>query len=115
MAWREIMNKDISLLCEHNAFICHFNIMNNITLVFCTIHVAIDFSQKRQTSVFNGSPDLHAYWRFYSSLNTLSMMHCISYSVCAKHDNGVNNYDCEIQTNVNVLRSVPTEGIYPYA
>ena len=74
------MNKDISLLCEHNAFICHFNIMNNTTLVFCTIHVAIHFSQKRHASVFNGSPDLHAYWRFYSSLNTLSMIFLILFA-----------------------------------
>ena len=67
------MNKAISLLWEYTAFTCHLNIMNDITLVFCTIHVTIHFSQKRQASVFNGSPDLHTYWRFYSSLNTLSM------------------------------------------
>ena len=68
------MNKDISLLWEHNAFTCYFNMMIDITLVFCTIHVTIHFSQKRQASVFNGSPDLHTYWRSYSSLNTLSMI-----------------------------------------
>ena len=31
VAWREIIDKDISLLWEQNAFTCHFNIMNNIT------------------------------------------------------------------------------------
>ena len=53
------MNKDISLLWEHNAFTCHFNIMNAISLVFCTIHVTIHFSQKGQASVFNVSLDFH--------------------------------------------------------
>ena len=62
MAWREIMNKGIPLLWEHNAFTCHFNIMNYITLIFCTIDVTSYFSQKRQGSVFNGSPDLHSYY-----------------------------------------------------
>ena len=38
MSWRESMHKDMTLLCEHNSFTCHFNILNNITLVFCTIH-----------------------------------------------------------------------------
>ena len=44
MAWRENMHTDISLLLEHNAFTCYFNIMDNITLVFCTIHVTLHFS-----------------------------------------------------------------------
>ena len=47
MAWREIVHKDISLLWEHNALACHFNIMNNITLVFCTILVTIHLSLRR--------------------------------------------------------------------
>ena len=51
MAYQEIMNKDISLLWELNAFTCHFNIMNDITLVFCTIHVTIHFSQKGPASI----------------------------------------------------------------
>ena len=33
------MDEDVSLLWEHSALTCHFNIMNNITLVFCIIHV----------------------------------------------------------------------------
>ena len=73
------MNKDISLLWEHNEFTCHFNIMSDITLVFCTIHVTFHFSQKGQASVLNGSPDLHTYWRFYSCLNTLSMIFLIQF------------------------------------
>ena len=44
MAWREIMHTNIALL-EHRAITCHFNDMNNITLVFCIIHVTIHFSQ----------------------------------------------------------------------
>ena len=45
------MDKDVSLLLEHNALTCHFNIMNNITLVFCLIHVTIYFSQTRHASL----------------------------------------------------------------
>ena len=51
--------------------------MNSITKVFCTIHVTINFSLKRQASVVNGSPDSHNCWQFYSSLNTLSMIFLI--------------------------------------
>ena len=80
MAWREILYKDISLLWEHNEFTYYFNSMDNITLVFCTIHVTIQFSRKRQASAANGSPDLHTYWRFYSSLNTLSMIFLILFA-----------------------------------
>ena len=101
------MYKDIYLLWEHNAFTCHFNIMNDIILVFCTIHVTIHFSQKRQASMFNVSPDLHTYWRFYSSLNTLSIF------LILFAPNTTMAY--EIQTNVNALRCVPTERIYLYA
>ena len=61
----------------YNALTCHFNIMNNITLVFYTIHVTIHLSQMRHASVANGSSDLHTYWRFYFSLNTLSMIFLI--------------------------------------
>ena len=45
------MDKDVSLLWVHNALTCHFNTMNNITLVFCIIHVTIYFSQKRHASL----------------------------------------------------------------
>ena len=48
--------------------------MNNITLVFCTIHDTIHISLKKQASVANGSPDLHTCWQFYSSLKKLSMI-----------------------------------------
>ena len=61
--------------------------------------------------MFNGFPDLHTYWRVYSSLNTLSMIFLILF---AKHDNGFDYYDCEIQTNVNALRCVPIKGIHLY-
>ena len=54
--------------------------MSDITLVFRTIHVTILFSQKGQASVFNGSLDLHTYCRFYSSLNTLSMIFLIQFA-----------------------------------
>ena len=80
MAWREFVHKDISLLWEHNALTCHFNIMNNITLVFCTIHVTIHFSQRRHASAANGSPDWHTYWRSYISLNILSMIFLILFA-----------------------------------
>ena len=43
-------------------------------MYFFTIHITIHFSQKRHAFAANGSPDLHTYWRFYSSLNTLSMV-----------------------------------------
>ena len=36
-----------------------------------------------------------------AGLNTLSMIFHIQF--CAKYDNGVDFYDCEIQTNVNAL------------
>ena len=103
MVWREIMHIDISILLEHNAFTCHFNIVNNILLVFRTIHVTINFSQKRQASATNGSSDFHSYWRLYSSLNTLSMIFLISLIVCAKHDNDVDCYDHEIKTHENAF------------
>ena len=45
MAWREIMHTDIALLLEHSAITCHLDTMNNITLVFCIIHVTIHCSQ----------------------------------------------------------------------
>ena len=76
-AWREIIHEDGSLLWKHNTLTCHFNIMNNITLVFCTIYVTIHFSQKRHAYAANGSPDLHTFWRFDSSLDTLSMIFLI--------------------------------------
>ena len=94
------MYKDIFLLSEHNVFTLYFNIMDNITLVFCTIHVTIHFSVKRDASVANGFADLHTFWRF-----TVASYYDIPHSVCAKHDNGVDCYDCEIQTNVNWLCS----------
>ena len=56
------------------------NNMDNIILVFCTIHVTIHFSQKRQASAANGSPDLHTYWRLYSSLNTLCMIFLVPFA-----------------------------------
>ena len=68
------MYKDISPLWKDNAFTYYFNIMDNITLVFCTIHVTINFSLKRDASAANGFTDLHTYCRFYSNLNTLSML-----------------------------------------
>ena len=37
-------------------------------------------SRKRQAPVSNGSPDLHTNWRFYSSLNTLSMIFLILFA-----------------------------------
>ena len=77
--WCEITYEEISLLLEHNVLTCHFNSMNNFTLVFCTIHVTIHYSQ-RYASAANGSPDLHTYWRFYSSMNTLSMVFLILFA-----------------------------------
>ena len=41
---------------------------------FCTIHVTIHFSWKRQASAANGSPDLYLSWRFYSSLSIFCMI-----------------------------------------
>ena len=96
--------KNISLLYEHNAFTCHFNIMNNITVVFCTIHGTIRISLKRQVSVANGSPNLHTSWQFYSGLKKLSMIfHILSAPLTTI---GVDCNDCEIQTNVNALCSL---------
>ena len=74
------MHKNISLLYEHNAFTCHFNIMNNITVVFCTIHGTIHISLKRQASVANGSPNLHSCWQFYSGLKKLSIIFYIQFA-----------------------------------
>ena len=56
------MHADIFLLWEHKAFTCHSDTMNNIPLVFCTVHVTIYFSQKRQAPAANSFPDLHTYW-----------------------------------------------------
>ena len=77
-----------------------FNIMDNITLLFCTIHVTIHVSLKTDASAANGFTDLYNYWRFYSSLNALSLIFLI---LCTKHDNGVDCYDCEIQTYAKAL------------
>ena len=79
-AWLDIMYKDISLLWEHYTFTKYFNIMDNITLVFCTIHATIYFSLKRDASAANGFTDLHTYRRFYSTLNTLSMIFLILFA-----------------------------------
>ena len=68
------MHKNISLLYEHNAFTCHFNIMNNITDVYCTIYGTIHISLKRQAYVANGFLNLHTCWQFYSGLKKLSMI-----------------------------------------
>ena len=87
------MHTDIFLLWEHCTFTCFVNITNNITLVFCTIDVTIKFSQNRQASAANSSPDLHTYWPEY-------IKHDLSHCVCAKHDYGVDCYDFEIQTIV---------------
>ena len=65
---------------EHNAFTCHFNIVNNILQVFCIIHVTIHFSQKRQAFAANGSSDFYTNWRFNSSLNRLSMIFLILFA-----------------------------------
>ena len=119
MAWQEILHKDIFLLWEHNALTGNFNIMNNIILIFCTIHVTIHFSQMRHDSAANvefdciDSGSLHTYCRPNISLNTLYTKHDISYSIWAKHDNDIGCYDCEIQTHVNALCS--HKGIYLYA
>ena len=74
MAWREIMHNNIFLPKEHNTLTCHFNIMNNITLKFCTLRVTIHTSLERQVTVANGSPDLLICWQLNSSMNTLSMI-----------------------------------------
>ena len=55
-------------------------IISHITLIFCTIHVTIHLSLKRDTSAANGFTDLHTYWRFYSRLNTLSMIFLILFA-----------------------------------
>ena len=64
-----------------NTEISHISVGWLISLwYFCTIHVTIHFSQKRQASAANGSPDLYTYWRFYSSLNTYSMIFLILFT-----------------------------------
>ena len=87
MAWPEIMDKDVSLLWEHNALTCHFNIMNNITMVS-----PLPFTFLRRVmllylcpfsyyaSAANGSSDLYTYWRSYISVNTLSMVFLILFA-----------------------------------
>ena len=59
------MHTDIFLLWEHKAFTCHFYTIDSIPLGFCTVHVTIHFSRKRQASAANSSQDLHTYWAWY--------------------------------------------------
>ena len=87
----------------------NINIMGNITLVLCTIHVTIHFSLKRQASAANGPTDFHIYRRFYSSLNTLSMILLFLFTTM------VSIVITVIKTRLMRMRCVPTEGIYLYA
>ena len=72
-------------------------------MIFCITHVTIHFSQKRLAPDVNGSPDSHTLWRFYISLNTLSMIFLILFA--RNTTKGIDCYDCEIQAHVNVLSS----------
>ena len=105
------MDKDVSLLLEHNALTYYFNIMNNITLVFCIIYVTIYFSQTRHASL-----SLLVFLLCFCCLWLLQLVHLlailhfseytkhgISHSVCAKHDNVHGCDACKIQTHMNVL------------
>ena len=96
------MDKVISLLWEHNAFTFHFNIINNITMEVFNIHVTLPFSQKRWASASKVSPDLHTYWGFYSSLNTLSKIFLALFAPNTIMESIVMT---EIQTRVNALCS----------
>ena len=99
------MYKDISLLWEHNAFTYYFNIMDNITLVFCTIHVTIHFYLKRYASAANGLTDLHTYLRFYSSLNTLCMLFLILFAPQTTMASIVITVKYRLKINANALCS----------
>ena len=110
MEWREIMHQDIYLLWKHNAFTFHFIIMNNITLrlVFCTIH---SVGLEEMASVAKSSPDLHTYLRFYSSLNTFSMIFLIMFALNMTMALIVMAAKYRLMWS----RCGPTEGIYLYA
>ena len=43
-----------------------------MSLWYFPLSMSIHFSLNRQASAANGSTDLHTYWPFYSSLNSLS-------------------------------------------
>ena len=106
---------------EHNALTYHFNIMNNITMVFCIIHVTIYFSQTRHASlslpVFllcfaaNGSSDLYTYWRSYISLNTISMVFLILFAP----NTTMSLVVMPVKYRLMLMFCVPTGGIYLYA
>ena len=71
--------------------------MDNITLAFCTIHFTINFSRKRDASAVNGFTDLHTYWRFYSSLNTLRMIFFILFAPNTTMTSIVMTVSCECE------------------
>ena len=51
-----------------------------VSLWYLALSMSIYFSLKRQASAANGSTDLHTYWQFYSSLNTISMIFLILFA-----------------------------------
>ena len=123
MAWREILHEDISLLWEHNALTCHFNIMNNIILVFCTIHVTILFPQTRHDSASNVEFDcieagslqplltMHTLWRPNISLNTLSMI----FHILFEQNTTMTLVVMTVKYRLVGMLCAPTGGIYLYA
>ena len=89
----------------------HSIIMNNITLVFCAIHVTIHISLKRLVSVANGSPDLHNCWLFYSTLNCISLIVYILFAL----NTTLASIVMTVKYRLMRMRYVPTEWIYLYA
>ena len=76
--------------------------MNNITLVFFTIYVTIHIFLKRHVSLLMAPQTCTLAGNFKVVWIHLAWF---SHSVCAKQDNGVDCYDCVIQTYVNALCS----------
>ena len=66
--------------CENTTHSHDISISWIISLLFCTIYVTIHFYLKRDASAANDFTDLHTYWRFYSNLNTLSMVFLILFA-----------------------------------
>ena len=75
----------------HNAFTFHLNIMNNIALVFPLSILPFTFLRSDRPLLLMAPRLAHLLAILQQSEYTLQDS---SYSVCTKHDNGVDCYNC---------------------
>ena len=77
-------------------------------LYFVLSIIPFTFSLKRDASAANGYTDLHTYWRFYSSLNTLTIIFLILFAPKMTMASIVKTAKYRLMW----MFCVPTEGVY---